>query len=225
MASAHRRPIVRFDPFEVDLETGELRRAAAKVRLQEQPFQILAMLLERAGDLVTREELRQRIWPDAVFIDFEHGLNKAVNKLRKALGDVAERPSFVETLPRRGYRFIAPVERLGVKRPRAAFRVLYEERSIALAPGWNLIGRDAAATVLVDASSVSRRHARILVSADGVCIEDLESKNGTFVRERRVKAPTPLADGDVIRVGTVVMQFRAMTVASTQTASGGPILP
>ncbi len=179
------------------------------------------MLLERSGELVTREELRRRIWPDAVFVDFEHGLNKGVNKLRKALGDTSESPHFVETLPRRGYRFIAPLERRGTKPPQAVSRILYEGRSIPLATGPNLIGRDPEATILVDASSVSRRHARIFVSAEGARIEDLESKNGTFVQERRVKEQAPLADGDEIRVGTVVMRFWASTVASTQTASGG----
>jgi DNA-binding winged helix-turn-helix (wHTH) protein/Tol biopolymer transport system component len=103
------RPIVRFGLYEVDLQTGELRRNGQKVRLQEQPFQVLAMLLEKPG-VVTREELRARLWPSDTFVDFDHGLNAAVKRLRDALGDSAENPRFVETLARRGYRFIAPVE-------------------------------------------------------------------------------------------------------------------
>ncbi len=102
-----------FGAFEVNLRTGELRKQGRKIRLQEQPFQILASLLERPGELVTREELRQRLWPGDTFVDFEHSLNTAVKKLRQALGDDTDKPHFIETLPRRGYRFIAPVDTLG----------------------------------------------------------------------------------------------------------------
>ena len=104
------RKLVRFGIFQVDLESGELFRNGVKVKLPQQPFQILAMLLERPGEVVTREQLYQRIWPDGTFVDFEHGLNAAIKKLRQALGDEAENPRFVETLARRGYRFIAPVD-------------------------------------------------------------------------------------------------------------------
>lgn len=101
---------VRFADFEVDLRAGELRKHSRRIRLQEQPFQILAMLLERPGDVVTREELRQKLWPGDTFVDFDHGLNNAINRLREALNDAADSPRFIETLPRRGYRFIAGVE-------------------------------------------------------------------------------------------------------------------
>ena len=102
--------IVRFSVFELDLAAGELRKNGAKLRLQEQPFQVLALLLERAGDVVTREEMRQKLWPADTFVDFDHSLNTAVNKLRETLGDSASSPRFIETLARRGYRFIAPVQ-------------------------------------------------------------------------------------------------------------------
>ena len=101
--------IVRFGIFEVDLRSGELRRNGVKVRLQEQPFQIVTLLLERPGEVVTREELRTRLWPGDTFVDFDHSLNAAVRRLRDALGDDADNPRFVETLPRRGYRFIGLV--------------------------------------------------------------------------------------------------------------------
>jgi len=101
--------VIHFGVFEADLRAGELRRNGSKVKLQEQPFQILAMLLERPGEIVTREELRPRLWSADTFVDFDHGLNSAIRRLRDALGDSAENPSFVETLGRRGYRFIAPV--------------------------------------------------------------------------------------------------------------------
>ena len=101
---------IRFGIFEVDLQAGELRRQGSKIKLQEQPFQVLAMLLERPEEVVTREELQKKLWPADTFVDFERGLNRAINKLREALGDDADSPRFIETLPRRGYRFVAPVE-------------------------------------------------------------------------------------------------------------------
>src|SRR5437016_14292617 len=102
--------IARFGIFEVDLQARELRKAGLKIRLHYQPFQVLIALIERPGEVVTREELRKRIWPGGTFVDFDSGLNTAVNRLREALGDSAENPRFVETLSRRGYRFLAPVE-------------------------------------------------------------------------------------------------------------------
>ena len=100
--------LVRFGVFELDLRSGELRKSGARLTLQQQPLQLLSVLLERPGELVTREELRKRLWPDDTFVDFEHGLNAAVKRLRDTLGDSADSPRFVETVPRRGYRFIAP---------------------------------------------------------------------------------------------------------------------
>src|SRR6202011_6141572 len=91
----------------------ELRKDTVRIRLQEQPYAVLSMLLQQPGDVLTREELRQRLWPDGTFVDFEHGLNAAVKRLRAAIGDSAERPRFIETLNRRGYRFIANVEQIG----------------------------------------------------------------------------------------------------------------
>ncbi|HKU25744.1 MAG TPA: winged helix-turn-helix domain-containing protein, partial [Candidatus Sulfotelmatobacter sp.] len=99
----------RFGIFELDLRAGELRRQGHKVKLQDQPFQVLTRLLERPGEIVTREELRGRLWPADTFVDFDHSLNAAIRRLRDALGDSAENPRFVETVARRGYRFLAPV--------------------------------------------------------------------------------------------------------------------
>src|SRR5215470_17571223 len=108
--STHTSPILRFSIFEVNLQTGELRRKGQKVKLQDQPFQVLAALLERPGEVVTREELRCKLWPADTFVDFDHSLNAAIKRLRDALGESAETPIFVETLARRGYRFIGNVE-------------------------------------------------------------------------------------------------------------------
>src|SRR5688500_4295112 len=101
---------VKFGSFELDVRLRELRTGSTRVRLQEQPFEILRLMLERPGDVVTREQLRQRLWPAGTYVDFEHGLNAAVKRLRAALGDTADNPRFVETLPRRGYRFIAKLD-------------------------------------------------------------------------------------------------------------------
>src|SRR5881275_777223 len=101
---------LRFGVFDLDLRAGELRKHGLRVRLQEQPFQVLAMLVEHPGEVVTREEVQKTLWPADTFVDFDHGLNKAINKIREALGDSAQSPRFVETVARRGYRFLAEVE-------------------------------------------------------------------------------------------------------------------
>ncbi len=113
-------PRYRFGVFEADAATGELCRQGLRVKLNTQPFQLLLMLLERPGQLVTREEIQRELWPDGTFVDFEHGVNSAVNRIREALGDTAANPRFLETLARRGYRFIAPVERVEVRNGHSA---------------------------------------------------------------------------------------------------------
>lgn len=111
MEQPHRSPRnVRFGVFEADMKAGELRKHGLRLKLSEQPFQILTMLLARPGEIVSREELRERLWPSDTFVDFDHGLNNAVMRLREVLGDSSDHPRFIETLPRRGYRFVAPVE-------------------------------------------------------------------------------------------------------------------
>src|SRR6185312_14047271 len=102
--------LIRFDTFEVDLRSGELRKDGARLRLAEQPFAVLALLLSQPGDLVTRDQLQKALWPANTFTDFERGLNKAINRLRDALGDSADAPRFIETLPKRGYRFIGELD-------------------------------------------------------------------------------------------------------------------
>src|ERR1700757_2666907 len=103
--------VIRFGVFEADLAASELRKSGVRIRLQDQPFQILTLLLERPGEVVSREEIRQRLWPADTFVDFEHGLNTSIKRLRQALSDSATQPCYIETLPRVGYRFIAPVEK------------------------------------------------------------------------------------------------------------------
>jgi DNA-binding winged helix-turn-helix (wHTH) protein len=105
---------VRFGVFEIDLESGELRKQGIKIKLHDQPFRVLAMLVERPGEVITREEFREKLWPADTYVDWDLGLNSSVMRLRAALGDSAENPRFVETLPRRGYRLIVPVETIGL---------------------------------------------------------------------------------------------------------------
>jgi DNA-binding winged helix-turn-helix (wHTH) protein len=118
----------RFGVFEADAALGELRKHGIRIKLNAQPFQVLTMLLEHPGELLTREQISRELWPDGTFVDYEHGVNAAVNRLREALGDTARNPRFVETLARKGYRFVAPVERIGLK-------AVDEPAPVALEPG------------------------------------------------------------------------------------------
>jgi len=155
-ASPSKLGAIRFGVYEVDLRAGELHKHGVKVKLQEQPFQVLQILLEHPGEIVTREDLRQRIWPSDTFVDFDGGVNNAVKRLREALGDSAESPRYVETIPRKGYRFIGPLN--GNGKPVA---VAEEVRSNPKSPAarWGLqigtgIGIAAAVLLLVSLGPV-----------------------------------------------------------------------
>lgn len=211
--------VARFGVFEADLRTRELRRKGIAVALEDQPFTVLAMLLEHAGDLVTRAEIRERLWAPDVFVDFEHALDTAIHKIREVLGDLAENPRFVETLKRRGYRFTAPVEWSGAEKlgprtlPAGVCRLLWQGQTFPLHEGDNAVGRDPGADVFLDSPSVSRHHACIRVTSAGVTVVDAGSKNGTYVGAHRVAAPVLLDDGDEVRVGRLTLLFRAPSPA------------
>ena len=136
--------LVRFGTFEVDLRARELRKSGTKLRLNGQPFEVLTILLKRPGEVVTREELQKHLWPDT-FVDVEHNLNTAINKIREALGDSAESPRFVETLPRRGYRFIGSVEYTGDRDTPAS----EEQQAISFKPKVGIRQRYWAAGILL----------------------------------------------------------------------------
>ncbi len=121
------QPAVRFGSFEVNPLTGELRKQGIRIKLHEKPFQVLLALLEHSGEVVTRKELQERLWPGDTFVEFENGLNNTISRLREALGDTAETPRFIETLPRRGYRFLAEVSQ-SLPTPRAAQEPLFPVR-------------------------------------------------------------------------------------------------
>jgi Tol biopolymer transport system component/DNA-binding winged helix-turn-helix (wHTH) protein len=154
--------VIRFGVFELDVRSGELRRAGVLLSLQDQPLKVLECLLERPGELVTREALRQRLWPGDTFVDFEQGVNAAVKRLRETLADSAESPRFVETLPRRGYRFIAPVERDDGDRPGLAPSALDQSVSVA--------GKQAPSTLVEKQPSASRRKRHALIAAGAIAL-------------------------------------------------------
>ena len=138
--SARSGDVVRFDRYEADLRAEELYKAGRKIRLQVQPFHVLAILLERPGEVVTRKELQERLWPADTFVDFEHSLNTAIKKLRQALGDDKKKPRFIETLPKRGYRFLVDVKRPAALNERRRGR---EHESTAKAAASGLVGHVA----------------------------------------------------------------------------------
>jgi hypothetical protein len=186
-------------------------------------MKLLEYLVGRPGDLVTRDDIKQALWPDVV-VDFRQGVSFCVMRLRAVLGDDAEAPRFIETLPRRGYRFIAAVEAVtgsGAASPSpedASYRLVVDGDEIALADGDNVLGRSPDSRVWLDSASVSRRHACVRVRGTDVTIADLGSKNGTHVEGRRIEGPTQLRDGDRIRVGRIVLTFRASgSLLSTRT--------
>jgi DNA-binding winged helix-turn-helix (wHTH) protein len=135
--------MVRFDVYEVDLRAEELYKAGRKIKLQVQPFHILAILLEQPGQVITREELRNRLWPADTFVDFDHSLNTAIKKLRQALGDDKKKPRFVETLPKRGYRFIGTVKQPAAQRAATAAATATAKTSVQTPAASKWVGRVA----------------------------------------------------------------------------------
>src|SRR6185437_11104045 len=168
MDAAPTRLVYRFATYEADPLTGELRKAGVRLRLPDQPFRVLIMLLERPGELVTREEIRRKLWPADTFVDFDHGLNTVINRLRETLCDSASNPRFIETLARRGYRFLAPVETAAPAAARPATDrppspVTPAEPSTATDAPRTRNGRVAAVlTRAEDVPAVPRRYARFL---------------------------------------------------------------
>lgn len=229
---------MHFDDWTLDPRSGELDRAGERLRLQEQPLQVLCALLERPGDVVTREELVTRLWPKGV-VDFETGLNTAVRRLRHALGDDADTPRYIETLPRRGYRFIGRASsRAKAADPNRTLRIGATESTAARgdclvvvhapAPGEIgrrcslqrdvvTIGRDFDNDVVLTSPGVSRRHARIERRPDGAYIVDADSTNGVLINDD----PRPVTEallhaGDEIVLGDVILTYLGAAGVETQ---------
>lgn len=217
--------MLRFGSFELDVPAYELRRDGKRVHLENRPMDVLVLLAERAGILVDRETIRDAIAEPGVFLDWDAAINTAVRKIRRALGDDAGQPRYVATVVGRGYRFVAPVahDDLSPSDAGPTWLLTQDSREFPLGPGDNLIGRDVTARVRLDHPSVSRRHARIRIDGARALVDDLNSRNGTFVDGRRIErdASGELHDGSILGVGPVTLQVVALaTCTSTVPLSG-----
>ena len=216
---------LRFGELVFDPDTRQLFRAGVEVHLQPKTFELLDLLVRSRPKALSKRAIRGHLWPDVVVGDAS--LTMAVAELRAALGDDAKEPRYVRTVFGFGYAFAGEVveERpIAVVRAGATPRVLWEKRVIPLVEGENVLGRDEDATVRIDAPGVSRRHACIRVSGGDVSIEDLGSKNGTYVGHDKMPlaAPAVLPDGSTFSLGRVLLVFRSSPEAgSTMTEHGG----
>ena len=207
-----------FGAFRVDVSARVVLRGGELVPLAPKAVDVLMALIESRGEVLTKAQLMKQVWPDS-FVE-EANLSHQIYKLREALSDGEAQP-VIQTVPRRGYRFVAPIiERVSSGElniasvvidvdPPAAPTLSWGEREITLAQGRNLLGRTADCVIRVEAVSVSREHARIVVDRQEALIEDLDSKNGTFVNGARVTGTVTLQDGDEIRIGSVPLTFHA----------------
>jgi DNA-binding winged helix-turn-helix (wHTH) protein len=242
MAGDNPREVYRIGDLILDIDARLLTRAGEFLALPPKTFELLHELVRRAPGVVRRQELMDTVWPHEIVND--EALTQRVMLLRRALGDDPRAPRFIASMPRWGYRMVAPVERVtpapsppAVQRSTSAPAsapvgqclpsvVVYGDRQIPLLEGETILGRDATARVHVDSLDVSRRHARIVVSSDGAFLEDLDSKNGTFLRGRRIAGPAKLADGDTIAVGPVLLTFRVVGGGGTTlTNAAAPLEP
>jgi DNA-binding winged helix-turn-helix (wHTH) protein len=213
---------VAFGEFVLDLDTRELLRGGRPVPLSPKAFHLLGLLVEHRPKALSKRDLQERLWPGTFVV--EKNIANLVAEIRDALGDDANDPHFVRTVHRFGYAFQAPPAAPPARgegsraRTAARFRVVWAGARTALRDGEHVIGRDPDLELFLDSASVSRHHARITIAGDGATLEDLGSKNGTFVGERRIRSATRLADGDTIRVGSVTLTFYAIRAAgSTET--------
>jgi DNA-binding winged helix-turn-helix (wHTH) protein len=202
---------LRFGEFVLDAGTRQLRRGEEERHLGPKGFALLELLLSQRPNVVSRERIRDRLWP-GTFVS-ESTLATVVAEVRAALEEDPRSPRFLRTVHRVGYAFCGEAEAAAPRRPAppgtTAYRLLLHDREVPLHAGENLLGRAQDGAVWLDSPSVSRRHARIVVEGGRAVLEDLGSKNGTFLRGRRITAPEPLADGDELRVGRVTMTLRA----------------
>jgi DNA-binding winged helix-turn-helix (wHTH) protein len=200
----------RFAGFSVDTDTRLLLAGGTEVHLSPKAFALLLALIEQRSRVVSKTELQERIWP-ATFVG-EESLPTVVAEVRRALGDSAQDSRFVRTVHRVGYRFVGPVEEDAPTRRRqgtaAHMYLVTADRQFALAEGATIIGRGHDAGVRIDSGGVSRHHARIVILADEAHLEDLSSKNGTFLDGKAVSGACVLKDGNEIRVGPVALTFR-----------------
>jgi DNA-binding winged helix-turn-helix (wHTH) protein len=207
---------IEFDDLVLDIGRRQLHRGAEELHLSPKAFELLAALVEHRDRALSKSEIHERLWP-ATFVS-ETNLAGLVAEIRSVLGDDAHAPRYVRTVFGYGYAFCGSVRQTGPPRvaPGVQHWVTLDDRPLAIAEGVNVLGRDPAAAVPLDSSTVSRHHARIVVSGRDATIEDLASKNGTFVNGERVTSRR-LSDGDEIRLGSVELTFRVRADASAET--------
>lgn len=213
---------VRFDDCVLDADTRQLFVRGEEVHLQPKAFQFLELLIQNRPRVVLREEIQEKLWPGTFISDGT--LTSLLAEVRDAIGDDARQPRFVRTAHRVGYAFSAEAQEVR-DRPQAGRRggvavwLVRGKLRIPLEAGESILGRDPGASVLLDDASVSRRHARITVTPEGATLEDLDSKNGTFIGEARIRSPQSLSDRDEIKIGSVPLLVRLFTSpASTVTS-------
>jgi len=213
----------RFSEYLLDVDRRLLFRSKEEVHISPKAFRLLQVLLESRPKAVSKNELHEVLWP-ATFVS-ESNLATLALELRTALEDDAKQPQFLRTVYGYGYAFCAEArEEAGTKSTPSsgAARLAYDGRDIPLFSGENVIGRDPDVAIPVDNSTVSRHHARLLVGEDAVTLEDLDSKNGTFINGQRISAPTVVTDGDQVAVGEVRMTFR-LRPSDESTRTMGPV--
>jgi DNA-binding winged helix-turn-helix (wHTH) protein len=212
---------VSFSEFVLDTAMRQLFRRGTSVHLEPKALELLELLVARRPEAVSKIEIQRRLWPDT-FVS-ESSLTGLVAQVRKALADDRRQERFLRTVHGFGYAFIGEIDAQAARAPAASARLLWEDAVFLLQTGENVLGRGEDARVRIDAPGVSRRHARIVLTEDGATIEDLASKNGTFVGERPVEGPTALHDGDRLRLGRQLLTFRsAGSAAPTWTESPSP---
>jgi DNA-binding winged helix-turn-helix (wHTH) protein len=210
---------IRFGPFTLDLDTRQLTQENREIHLAPKAFELLTMLVLDRPKVLSKAVLQDRLWP-GTFVA-EANLSNLVAEIREALGDDAHAPQFIRTSHGFGYAFCGDAATLPAfhdsGRDRPSCWIEWDQRRFPLAVGEHVIGRDPDVEVRLDSSTVSRRHARIVVTAEGAALEDFGSKNGTFCGDARVAAPVQLTDGDVIRIGSLVVTFHVRSPMSTDT--------
>jgi DNA-binding winged helix-turn-helix (wHTH) protein len=210
---------LEFGEFVLDPGTRQLRRAGEERHLGPKAFELLELLLERRPNVVSKEAIRDRLWP-GTFVTGST-LATVVGEVRDALADDAKEPRFLRTVHGVGYAFCGEAREAAVRSPSErrphglSYRLIYDDREISLRPGENLLGRVDDSVVWIDSPSVSRRHARITVDEGGATLEDLGSRNGTFLRGERLAGHAVLADGDEFRLGQVVIRLRIRPLDAT----------
>jgi DNA-binding winged helix-turn-helix (wHTH) protein len=211
----------RFDDFVLDSETRQLTRDGKEIHLSPKAFAVLCALLEKRPNVVPKADLFGQVWPEVFVV--EGNLNVLVGELRRALGDDPQEPRFIRTVHGVGYAFCGRATALDRSAlPEGApgrFWLTWKTQTFALVEGDTVIGRDPRCEVWLDHSGVSRRHAQIRIGkgSDRPMLTDLGSTNGTSVRGEKVEGPTPLSDGDVIKVGSVSVKFREWTDGASRT--------